>query len=124
MRRMSMVVPLVLATAVAIVSVAGDVGAGGCPPRVHPDPAPNEQCGRDHYESAAAARRCAYEDAVARLTPQERKQCEIEARVNHAEHAAAAASADAAAARAAAEASARAAADASARGTAPLRVGY
>lgn len=86
-----------------------DAVAGACPPRVHLDPAPNEQCGREHYESAAAARRCAYADALARLTPQERKQCEMDARVEHAERAAAAASADAAAARAAAETSARAA---------------
>ena len=99
-----------LVVLLASMTTAVGVEAGGCPPRDHLDPAPNEQCGREHYESAAAARRCAYQDALAKLTPQERKHCEMEARVEHAEQAAADASADAAAARAAAEeASARAA---------------
>jgi len=51
--------------------------AGECPPRIHMNPAPNEVCGREHYDSAAAAQRCAYADAIARMTPDERDHCGI-----------------------------------------------
>jgi len=53
-----------------------------CPPRAHLDPAANERCGRDHYESAAAAQRCAYADRVARMTADERDQCGIDEKGN------------------------------------------
>ena len=65
---------IVLAVVSPYVRVASAVD---CPPRVHLDPAANEKCGRDHYESAAAAQRCAYADRIARMSPEERDECGI-----------------------------------------------
>jgi len=83
--RMRFVVPQLAAAVVAVGALQGRTAlAIDCPPRVHADPAPNEICGRAHYDSAATAQRCAYTDAVARMTPDERDECGIGASANHA----------------------------------------
>jgi hypothetical protein len=80
--RIRVVVPrfTVVGLAAMLVALSLHVGVAraiDCPPRVHEDPASNELCGREHYESAAAAQRCAYADRVARMTPEERDECGI-----------------------------------------------
>jgi len=81
---------LVLAAALLTATLAPGSGAADspqidCPPRVHPNPAPNEVCGQDRYPSKAARDRCAYADRVAQMKQQERDYCEMKARVEAAE---------------------------------------
>jgi hypothetical protein len=84
MNRIGFVAPRFAAVALAAIVLAlvspcvRVASAVDCPPRVHLDPATNERCGRDHYESAAAAQRCVYADQVARMSPEERDECEID----------------------------------------------
>jgi hypothetical protein len=75
---MRFVVPQLAAAVLAAVSLhVRAAHATDCPPRVHANPALNEVCGREHYDSAATAQRCAYSDAVARMSADERDECGI-----------------------------------------------